>query len=142
MLILVLVPNNPYQRIPRAVLESVVDVIVLQVVGLRVSCVGRRRIPEHVSVCPFPCLANNTSVQSWSMFLYIPDVLLWPDRDYRGSRFCDMGCPGDKVSKIRIRPSDSKVIPFQPVIDPVVPLSCRHDRHARKMARPGTTGTC
>src|SRR5271169_3035488 len=106
------VPKSPCQWIPRVVPESVVDVAVLQVDDLRVSCVDRHRIPEHVSVYLCPCLANSRFVQSWSKSLCIPGVQLWLDRDYHGSRFCDTGYPGDRVSKVRIRPFDSRVIRF------------------------------
>src|SRR5436190_17032379 len=117
MLTSVRVPNNPCQWIPKVVLELVVGVIVLQEDDLRVSCADRRRIPGHASVYLCPCLASNRFVQSWSSSLCISGVQLWLGRDYHGSWFCDTGYPGDRVSRVRTHPFDSRVIPFQPYID-------------------------
>src|SRR5271169_1282959 len=119
----VLVPNNPCRWIPRVVWGLVVDAAVLQADDLRVSCVDRHRIPGHVSVYLFPCSANSRFVQSWSRSLCIPGVQLWLGRDCHGSRFCDTGYPGDRVSKVRIRPFDSRVIRFLLYTDLLVLLS-------------------
>ena len=52
------------------------DVIILQMIDLRISYIDRYHILEYIFIYLFPYSINNNFMQSWNMFLYISNILL------------------------------------------------------------------